>query len=114
LASCKTAIEFGLARDYFWLFGGADEVVENIMQGRVISVGTWWYWDMFNKDSRGLVRPTGGRAGGHQWVARGYDVDRDEVMGRCWWGDFKDFWIKRTDLQDLLLDDGDAHFQLTV
>lgn len=114
LASCKTAQEFGLAREYRWIFGGADEVVQNIIEGRVISVGTWWYWDMFDQDSRGLVTPTGGRAGGHQWVARGYDVDRDWVLGRCWWGDFRDFWIARTDLHSLLMDDGDAHFQKSV
>ena len=114
LASCKTAIEFGLAGQYRWLFGGADEVVQNVVEGRVISVGTWWYWDMFNRDSRGLVHPGGGQAGGHQYVIRGYDVDRDWVMGRCWWGAYKDFWMKRTDLDALLRDEGDAHFQETT
>lgn len=114
LASAKTAIEFGLAGEYRWLFGGADEVVQAVMAGQTISVGTWWYWDMFNQDSRGLVRPTGGQAGGHQYTIRGYDVDRDWVLGRCWWGSFRDFWISRADLHALLMDDGDAHFQRTA
>jgi hypothetical protein len=80
----------------------------------VISVGTWWYWDLFQPDSRGKITPGGGRAGGHQYVIRGYDVDRDWVLGRCWWGSFRDFWMSRADLDGLLRDDGDAHFQRTA
>lgn len=116
LASAKSAQHHGLAGTYRWLFGGADEVVQSVMNGEVISVGTWWYWDMFAASGgwhQGLpiIKPTGGQAGGHQYAIRGYDIDADLVMGRCWWGDFRDFWIKRTDLDSLLHDDGDAHFQ---
>jgi hypothetical protein len=119
LASAKTAQEFGLGGEYRWLFGGADEVVQNVMEGRVISVGTWWYWDMFADDQPilagpPLIRPSGGQAGGHQYVIRGYDVDRDLVLGRCWWGSYRDFWLARTDLDALLRDDGDAHWQRRV
>lgn len=125
LSSCKTAIHFGDGAAYQWEFGGADGVVANIMAGRAMSLGTWWYWDMFKASggviaNRPLVKPTGGHAGGHQWIARGYDVDRDLVLGRCWWGTgpasevHRDFWITRTDLADLLADGGDAHFQRSV
>lgn len=117
LASAKTAIEFGWATDeYRWIFGGADEVVQNIMEGRVISAGTWWYWSMFVRDSLGriTVSEAEGQAGGHQYVLRGYDLSSDYVLGRCWWGDFRDFWIKRTDLDMLLRDGGDAHYQKSV
>jgi hypothetical protein len=114
LASAKTAREFGLAGEYRWLFGGADEVVQNVVDGRVISVGTWWYWDMCTRDSLGRVRVSGGQAGGHQYVIRGYDKDRDWVLGRCWWGGFRDFWLTRHDLDALLRDGGDAHFQVTA
>jgi len=114
LASCKTAIEFGLAGEYRWIFGGADEVVQNVVEGHPISVGTWWYEDMFNQDSRGLIHATGSKAGGHQYIIRGYDLDRDWVLGRCWWGSFKDFWLPRADLDSLLRDGGDAHFQKSV
>jgi hypothetical protein len=116
LASCKTAVEFGLGGEYRWLFGGADEVIQAVMNGQVISVGTWWYWDMFDASggyflSRPVITPTGGQAGGHQYVIRGYDKGQDLALGRCWWGDFRDFWIKRADLDALLRDGGDAHFQ---
>lgn len=116
LASAKAAQRLGLAGEYQWLFGGADEVVQNIIQGRVISVGTWWYWSMFDKSRSGLIGPaTGGKAGGHQYVIRGYYEPKDWVLGRCWWGPtFRDFYMPRTQLNDLLMDGGDAHFQHTV
>lgn len=119
LASAKTAVEKGLASGYRWLFGGADEVIQNVVEGRVISVGTYWHWDMFEASNgvhEGLpvVRPGGGLAGGHQYVIRGYDPEKDYALGRCWWGDFRDFWITRPDLDALLRNSGDAHWQETV
>jgi hypothetical protein len=77
----------------------------------VISVGTWWYEAMFHRQPSGLVRVMGDRAGGHQYVIRGYDESRDLVLGRCWWGEFRDFWLMRSDLDMLLRDGGDAHWQ---
>lgn len=115
LASCKSAQLLGWGGEYRWIFGGADEVVQNVMEGRVISVGTWWYQSMFYKDAQNLVKVEGSKAGGHQYVIRGYDADRNWCLGRCWWGtSFKDFWIKHLDLHNLLMDDGDAHFQETL
>jgi hypothetical protein len=111
LASCKSAIEHGIGGPYFWEFRRADGIVENIMAGKVMSVGTRWDWNMFNKDSSGRIHLGGGSAGGHQWVARGYNAKKDWVLGRCWWGDFRDFWISRTDLNLLMDDWGDAHWQ---
>lgn len=114
LASAKGAQQLGYGAEYRWLFGGADEVIQNVMEGRAISVGTWWYWDMFDQDPTGRIRPTGGQAGGHQYVIRGYDAYWDLALGRCWWGGFKDFWISRDDLDSLLRDGGDAHWQRRI
>ena len=105
-------MEFGIGGAYRWLFGGADEVVQSVMRGEVVSVGTWWDQGMFKQTSTGLVRPTGDHAGGHQYVIRGYDPAGDKVLGRCWWGDFKDFWMLRKDFDTLLRDGGDAHVQV--
>jgi hypothetical protein len=116
LASARVARSEGLGGEYRWLFGGADEVVSAVCSGLVVSVGTWWHADMFGPsggafDGRPVVTPTGGLAGGHQWAARGYDLSRDLVLGRCWWGDFQEFWVSRAHLDDLLRDGGDAHVQ---
>lgn len=111
VASAKAAQELLGAGAYYWYFGGADEVVQGVMDGKVISVGTRWDYDMFNPDGDGRVQPGGGVAGGHQYVVRGYWKSRDWVLGRCWWGEFRDFWMSRTHLDQLLHDYGDAHWQ---
>ena len=111
LASCRTAQHTGDGGEYRWIFGGADEVVQNVMEGRVVSVGTWWYESMFDLDASKRITVSGAQVGGHQYPIRGYDKSSDRVLGRCWWGDFRDFWMKRTDLDNLLLDGGDAHWQ---
>lgn len=111
LASAKSAQDLGLGSDYWWEMRGADGVVQQIMSGNVVSVGTRWDYDMFQQDSRGRVHLGGGVAGGHQYVFRGYDKSHDELVGRCWWGTFRDFRIARADADTLLQDDGDAHIQ---
>lgn len=114
LASAKTVQRSGEGGAYRWRFDGARGVVTEVMAGNVVSVGTRWEYDMFNPDSEGRVHFGGGVAGGHQWVARGYWRSRRWVLGRCWWGEFRDFWISLDDLDNLLADDGDAHVQARV
>jgi hypothetical protein len=115
LASSKAAQQLNLAGAYRWVFGGADEAIQTVIDGDAVSVGTWWYGNMFEMDSAGFVEPTGGRVGGHQWILRGYVERLDAGVGRCWWGDeFRDFRIRRSHLNDLLMDDGDAHVQETL
>lgn len=111
LAAAKAAQFYGLGGAYSWLFNGADGVADAIMQGHAVSVGTRWDNNMFTPDERGQVHPGGGVAGGHQWTVRGFNPGTDLFTGRCWWGDFRDFYISRTDLDALLDDDGDAHVQ---
>lgn len=111
LASCKAATELGFGGAYSHVFNGADGVIQLIQQGRVVSCGTWWYDDMMMPNANGFIEPTGPKVGGHQYSARGYDLKRDAVLIRCWWGSFRDVWIKRTHLNELLLDGGDAHVQ---
>lgn len=111
LAAAKTAQTMKTGGAYRWIFGGADEVVQTIMAGRVVSVGTWWYEGLMRKDSMLNVEPTGNRIGGHQYVVRGYDKAKDSVVIRCWWGSYRDAYLKRSHLNALLLDGGDAHVQ---
>jgi hypothetical protein len=111
LASCKAVQAFGYGGAYYWLFGGADEVVQAIMAGKAISLGTRWDNNMFNPDSKGIIHPGGGEAGGHQWIARRYDKSSDLIGVDCWWGGWK-AWMSRADVQALLDDQGDAHWQV--
>jgi hypothetical protein len=115
LAAAQAAQFYGYGGQYEWEFRGADGVIQNVQAGRVMSVGTWWYADMMDLPATRMIAPTGGIVGGHQYVIRGYDKYRDAALGRCWWGaEFRDFWIKRTHLDDLLRDGGDAHWQRTA
>jgi hypothetical protein len=116
LAACKAAQQLKVGKEYRWaLAGGADAVVQQIVDGTTVGVGTWWYEGGFSPKRRKqggvYIEMTGQRVGGHQWRIRGYDEHTDMLLGRCWWGSFRDFWISRTHLAELLADDGDAHTQ---
>lgn len=112
LAAATVAREFGLGGEYRWNFAGADLAIQLVMMGTAVGFGTKWYDGMFNLDSRGFVQVAGSLAGGHQWTLRGYDADYDAGVGRCWWGrSFKDFLIKRSDLDGLVRDGGDSVIQ---
>lgn len=121
LAASKAAQQLGLGGEYRWaLGGGADAVVQAIMAGRTVGVGTWWLSGMFSPkpmaDLPGqyLVEPTGSRRGGHQYRVHGYHEPTDTMRARCWWGSWARsgvFHMKREHLNDLLMDDGDAHYQ---
>lgn len=112
LAASKTAQHYGIGGEYRWLFNYADGVVQAVQEGHVVNVGTRWDQGMFKPDAHGVVHPGGPTAGGHEWAIRGYSAERDQVLGRCWWGAFRDFWMARQDLDELLHDDGDAHVQI--
>lgn len=111
LASCIAAQSLGHGGEYRHIFNGADGVVQSIMDGRTVSVGTWWTEDMMYPEPNKLIEPTGKRVGGHQYLARAYDLPGDYVLIRCWWGNYRDVWIRRRHLDDLILEDGDAHVQ---
>jgi hypothetical protein len=112
LASAKAAKKLGIGGEYRHVFNGADGVVQLIQEDRVVSVGTWWYDNMFTPNEKGIIEPTGPKVGGHQFAARGYDAKRDLVLIRCWWGSYRDVRIKREHLNELILDGGDAHIQV--
>lgn len=111
LASAKAAQQIMKAGPYFHIFNGADGVVQSIMDDKAVSVGTVWKRDMFDPDHEGIIEPTGDVAGGHQYLAHGFNLKRDLVKIRCWWGEYRDVWIHRTHLNDLIMDGGDAHVQ---
>jgi len=115
LAAAKAAVQLGIGDRYEWYFG-IDAVLDGL-QDHTLSVGTWWYWDMFNATSQNrLVRPTGGKAGGHQWALYKHDVSvsklsigKQRVGGICWWGSYRYFELTVDDFAELLADDGDVH-----
>jgi hypothetical protein len=120
LAACRAAVQLKFGGEYRWDFTqDASGIVQQIMEGRTVGVGTWWYEGGFAPKPRRAggvqIEMTGKRVGGHQWRVRGYDEPTDMLMGRCWWGrSLRDFWITRTHLAELLADDGDAVTQVMI
>jgi hypothetical protein len=80
-------------------------------RGSVV-IGSNWTNDMFNPDANGYVRPTGAVAGGHCYLMlERIDADDAYVFQNSWgagWGLHGRFKMKRTDLEGLLRDQGDA------
>jgi hypothetical protein len=111
IAAAKAAKQLGYGGEYRHVFNGADGVVQLIQMNRTVNVGTWWYEDMFEPTTKGVITPTGKMVGGHQYLARGYDARLDMVIIRCWWGSFRDVRISREHLHELIMDGGDAHIQ---
>jgi hypothetical protein len=114
LASAKAAQQLDIGKEYLHVFNGADEIVQLIQENHVVSVGSWWYDGMFYPNAQKIIEPTGPQVGGHQYAARGYDATRDLVLIRCWWGRYRDVYIKRDHLNQLVLDGGDAHIQSRI
>jgi hypothetical protein len=116
LTSCKVAQERGEFGEYRWFLGSnaIDKIVQYLCTEETpipVSTGTIWTNGMFNRDSKGFIEPTGGIAGGHQYVYHGYIEPLDALEGLCWWGSWRRFLIKREHAGELLQDDGDAHIQ---
>lgn len=117
LAACKTAQHFGVGGVYQFLFAGADAVIQAVMDGHVVNVGTNWYESMFTNRfaEHKSLEIAGAVVGGHEWTVRGYNADLDMIEGRCWWGSYRDFLMKRTGLDRLLIgEQGDAHVQQRI
>lgn len=116
LAACKAAKQKGYISEYRWAFG-FPAFLTALMSGPVM-VGTWWYEAMFTPDQMHVVRPAGGKAGGHEYVAIGvHYLDRTEYRNslltfqNSWgrgWGDRGRFHMTFGDFALLLQDQGDA------
>ena len=110
LAVAKVLQSRGLISSYQHAF--SLEAALTAIASRPVIVGIAWHQDMFQPDSRGFVRPTGGIAGGHEFC-----VDQISVSGRyvgfsnSWgesWGIKGRARITWDDFGTLLADQGDV------
>lgn len=77
-----------------------------------VVIGSDWTNDMFEPDSSGYVRPTGGVAGGHCYLLLDkLDAEDAYLFRNSWgpgWGDKGNFRMKRSDFAQLLAAQGEA------
>lgn len=110
LAVAKAGVALGYLARYEHAFG-FDHFAAAIALQPVI-VGTNWYDDMFDPDSRGWVHPTGGMAGGHEYLAIGINHrERYVRFINSWsdqWGVRGHFRMTFDDFASLLSEDGDV------
>lgn len=106
---------------YLWATQPSDIKTWILSTGPVM-VGTPWLDGMFSLDADGYVKVQGAQVGGHEYLIRGYSRPRDAYRCRNSWGPFwgigsgsswaglgGEFWIKRTDLENLIFNTwGDA------
>lgn len=97
--------------DTYAFAGSIDEAIAFLPQGALI-IGSNWTNDMFNPDGNGVVRTTGGVAGGHCYVMKGYDPATDLIKFlNSWsagWGVNGTFFIPRPAFVSLWADGGEA------
>lgn len=116
VASAKTAQRLGKGGKYVW-YTSWEEVISATMPspeapyGRAVKVGSRWDNNMFDLPADGVLRLGGGLAGGHEWIVRGADLRLEAAECLTWWGRFYRFKVRFVDLDDLLSDDGDSHWQ---
>lgn len=83
-----------------------------------VFIGVWWYSGMMDTDKKGFIHPAGSKVGGHETFVIGYSAVRDAFRIKNSWGDHWGegglAWLHREDLNDLLLDDGEAAAALEV
>jgi hypothetical protein len=110
-AGAKVLQELGFISQYIWAFDAAT-VARFILAHGPVAMGTNWYWDMFQPDKHGVVRPRNGIAGGHAYLCNGYNEKQGRF--RClnsWgtnWAQRGRFWILGEDMDRLIMEQGEA------
>lgn len=109
-SGAKASRQLGYITSWTHAFG-VDHALSALMNGP-LTIGTDWYEDMFEPDSKGLIHPTGSLAGGHQYVMDGWDAVHGLFrFNNSWsrsWGKNGRFFMTYADVDTLLGRAGDA------
>lgn len=101
----------GQIKAYGWAFDVATVLAWLATHGPVV-IGTHWYKGMFTPDADGVVTPKGDLAGGHCYLAIGYDDKRGMILCQnSWgnaWGKKGRFYMRYADMDRLIKNDGEA------
>lgn len=113
ISVCKAALNAGYIRAYVHTFS-MDDLLDALSMGKPVICGTYWYDSFDQPDSNGEIRvsPNAQVRGGHEWLARGIDVDKQEIFcDNSWgseWGLRGSFVLGWDTLSELLAQNGDG------
>jgi len=88
-----------------------DDALAFLAKSGTVVVGSDWMNDMFSPDSNGVVKPTGGVAGGHCYLMIGYDAATGLIeFLNSWgsgWAKGGRFFMHKADFQTLFASGGE-------
>jgi hypothetical protein len=112
LSVAKAAQAFGFISGYRHTFAFADFMAA--VQQQPVIVGVNWYEGFYDPDANGVINLAAGDqvAGGHEFVVRGYDADKAQLLADNSWGPgwavAGSFRIPTAVMTRLLSEDGDC------
>lgn len=111
LYGIKAAADLGYYKEYRWATSEKEMALGVGYLGPAI-IGVDWYEGMFKPDSKGYIRPSGDKMGGHCCLVIGVNV-RDDfyVIRNSWgpsWGTNGNCKISRKDMAKLIGDNGEV------
>lgn len=111
LAGAQVMKAAGYFSEFRWAFS-LDDVLRALSNEGPVVLGVNWYQGMHAPDANGRISVTGHVTGGHAILARGVDLESQEIVLRnSWgrsWGIQGDCRLGFSDLSRLLAEGGDA------
>lgn len=101
----------GFISSYTWAWD-INTIVNALLNLGPIVVGTWWTYDMFFPNEKGIIKSTGEKMGGHAYLLDGINVDKKLIrIKNSWgkeWGKKGFAYISFDDMDKLIKEQGEA------
>lgn len=110
-AGAKALVNHGFVSEYRWTWD-IDTMTDAVLKVGPVVVGTWWLSDMIHPDSKGKIKASGDKVGGHAYLIDGVNTDKELFrIKNSWgrqWGKNGFAYISFDDMNYLISDDGEV------